>query len=88
MNILAKSVVRGLLCGLYIAIPLLFLLALGMFWDQQRMLTRDKIDAEEQAAMLKQENTRLRAQISELQQAIEQKRNDLAQGGQAREAAP
>ncbi len=88
MNILAKSVVRGLLRGLYIAIPLLFLLALGMFWDQQRMLTRDKIDAEEQAAMLKQENTRLRAQISELQQAIEQKRNDLAQGGQAREAAP
>lgn len=88
MNILAKSVVRGLLRGLYIAIPLLFLLALGMFWDQQRMLTRDKIDAEEQAAMLKQENTRLRAQISELQQAIEQKRNDLAQSGPAREAVP
>ncbi len=88
MNILATSVVKGLLRGLYIAIPLLFLLALGMFWDQQRMLTRDKIDAEEEAAMLKQENTRLRAQVSELQKAIEQKRNDLAQSGQAREATP
>jgi uncharacterized protein YlxW (UPF0749 family) len=88
VNIFATSVVKGLLRGLYIAIPLLFLLALGMFWDQQRTLSRDKIEAEEQAALLKQENTRLRAQIGELQQAIEQKRNDLAAAGRPREAAP
>ncbi|OGI42694.1 MAG: hypothetical protein A2150_03685 [Candidatus Muproteobacteria bacterium RBG_16_64_11] len=77
-----------MLRGLYIAIPLLFLLALGMFWDQQRTLSRDKIEAEEQAALLKQENARLRTQIGELKQAIEQKQNDLARRGPAREAAP
>lgn len=88
MNPLATSVVKGLLRGLYIAIPLLFLLALGIFWDQQRTLSRDKIEAEEQAASLKQENARLRAQIGELKQAIEQKQNDLAKSGQAREATP
>lgn len=88
MNILAMSIVKGLLRGLYIAIPLLFLLALGMFWDQHRTLSRDKIEAEEEAALLKQENARLRAQISELKQTIEQKQNDLARRGQAREAAP
>ena len=77
-----------MLRGLYIAIPLLFLLALGMFWDQQRPLSRDKIEAEEQAALLKQENARLRTQIGELKQAIEQKQNDLARRGPAREAAP
>jgi uncharacterized protein YlxW (UPF0749 family) len=88
VNSLATSAVKGLLRGLYIAIPLLFLLALGMFWDQQRIISRDKIEAEEQAALLKQENARLRAQIGELQQAIEQKRNELAGSGQARETAP
>ncbi len=88
MNSLATSVTRGLLRGLYIAIPLLFLLALGMFWDQQRTLSRDKIEAEEEAALLKQENARLRAQIGELKQAIEQKQNDLARRGPAPEAAP
>ncbi|MBI5612331.1 MAG: hypothetical protein HY942_04585 [Gammaproteobacteria bacterium] len=88
MNSLARSVTRGLLRGLYIAIPLLFLLALGMFWDQQRTLSRDKIEAEEQAAILKQENARLRAQIGELKQAIAKKQNDLARPGPAREAAP
>lgn len=88
MNPLATSVVKGLLRGLYIAIPLLFLLALGIFWDQQRTLSRDKIEAEEQAASLKQENARLRAQIGELKQAIEQKQNDLAKSGQVREATP
>jgi len=85
---LAKRNTSGLLRGLSIAIPLLILLALGVLWNQHRMLARDNIDAEQEAAMLEQENVRLRAQISELQQAIEQKRKDLAQSGQARDAAP
>lgn len=88
MDRLAKSISSGLLRGLYIAIPLLILLALGILWNQHRMLAKNKIDAEHEAAILEQENVRLRVQIRELRQAIEQKRKDLAQSGQARDAAP
>lgn len=40
--------------------PLLFLLALVMFWDQHRQLSRDKIEAEETAAGLQLENIQLK----------------------------
>jgi hypothetical protein len=67
---------------------LLFLLALGMFWDQHRQLNMDKIEAEEVAASLRHENARLRARLNELEQTLEQQNAALARTGQAREASP
>jgi hypothetical protein len=55
--------------------PLLFLLALVMFWDQHRQLSRDKIEAEETLADLKAKNIQLKKRVSELELMISARAN-------------
>lgn len=70
MKSLVKTVLRGIWSGFYIAMPLLFLLALVMFWDQHRQLSRDKIEAEETVAGLQLENIQLKKRVSELERTV------------------
>lgn len=70
MKSLVKTVLTGIWSGFYIAMPLLFLLALVMFWDQHRQLSRDKIEAEEMAAGLKAENIQLKKRVTELEHMV------------------